>query len=224
MPPLVLPTVDLKDRVGSLQGYFHGEAAGSAVVVRKRGKLSLTRMAAGEEEASSSICSASSSFSALAHGEEEEEDEEAESERKDGGLMSLDSLEDAIPVKRGLSNFFSGKSKSFAILADIAGACSRDVAKPENPFNKRRRLLLMRKTRRTSYISFLRPPLPPLLSPARAVEEGDEEGEEDEQRHHRQEGGALGPFPHLGSGGGLVGKRPFRSPRCFSLSDLQHHA
>ncbi|KAG6501059.1 uncharacterized protein LOC121994334 [Zingiber officinale] len=221
MPPLVLPTVDLKDRVGSLQGYFHGEEEGSAVVVRKRGKLSLTRMAAGEEKASSSICSASSSFSGLAHGEEEEE---AESERKDEGLMSLDSLEDAIPVKRGLSNFFSGKSKSFAILADIAGACSRDVAKPENPFNKRRRLLLMSKTRRASYISFLRPPLPPLLSPARAVEEGDEEGEEDEKRHHRQEGGALGPFPHLGSRGGLVGKPPFRSPRCFSLSDLQHHA
>lgn len=101
MSPLAFPAVDLKDGVGSLQGYFHGEEAEPAVVMQKRDELSLNRVAAGEEEeeeeASSSIGSASSSFSDSAHGDEEEE--EAESKRKDGGLVSLDSLEDAIPVK-----------------------------------------------------------------------------------------------------------------------------
>ena len=45
--------------------------------------------------------------------------------------------------RRGLSNFFSGKSRSFANLQDAASAVTsaRDLAKPENPFNKRRRVL-----------------------------------------------------------------------------------
>nr|CAB3468904.1 unnamed protein product [Digitaria exilis] len=63
------------------------------------------------------------------------------SARKGGGaLASMDALDDALPVKRGLSNFFSGKSRSFANLQDAATAVSsaRDLAKPENPFNKRR--------------------------------------------------------------------------------------
>ncbi|KAG6524485.1 uncharacterized protein LOC122046036 [Zingiber officinale] len=223
MSPLVFPTVNLKDRVSSLPVYFHGEEADPVVAMRKQDEFGLDgEAAAGEgevedEEASSSIGSASSSSSGSAHGEEEE----VESKRKAGTLGSLDSLEDALPVKRGLSNFFTGKSKSFASLVDVAGVCANDVAKPENPLNKRRRVLMMSKMRRASYTSFLCPALPPLLSLAHAVEEADEEGEEEEEEEHK--GGVLGSFPPL-AGGGLVGKRPFRSPRSFSLSDLQRHA
>lgn len=104
MSPLVLPTVNLKDRVSSLPVYIHGEEADPVVAMRKQGEFGLDGAAAApaageeeEEEASSSIGSASSSSSGSAHGEEEEE--EVESKRKAGTLGSLDSLEDALPVK-----------------------------------------------------------------------------------------------------------------------------
>lgn len=102
MSPLVFPTVNLKDRVSSLPVYFDGEEADPVVAMRKHGEFGLDGAAAAaaaageEEEASSSIGSASSSSSGSAHGEEEEE---VESKRKDGTLGSLDSLEDALPVK-----------------------------------------------------------------------------------------------------------------------------
>jgi hypothetical protein len=48
-----------------------------------------------------------------------------------------------VTCRRGLSSFFSGRSRSFANLLDAASAVgsARDLAKPENPFNKRRRVL-----------------------------------------------------------------------------------
>uniref|UniRef100_R7WCW9 Uncharacterized protein n=1 Tax=Aegilops tauschii TaxID=37682 RepID=R7WCW9_AEGTA len=68
---------------------------------------------------------------------------------------------------RGLSSFFSGKSRSFANLQDVAVAgttSSKDVlAKPENPFNKRRRILRCCSIRRVSSPSLTA--LPPFLPP-----------------------------------------------------------
>lgn len=220
MSSLVLPTVGLKDQLRSLPVFLPGDEQQTEVVLMKRNGFHCGRQE--EEEASSessSIGSASSSSCVSAQGDEA--GEEAESKPKDGAFGSLDSLEESLPVKRGLSNFFAGKSKSFASLADVATACARDVAKQENPFNKRRRLLMMSKMRRASYTSLLCPPLPSLLSPAHTVEEADDEGEEDEQ----QAASALPPLPHRhGSGTTLVRKQTFRSPRSFSLSDLQNHA
>lgn len=66
-------------------------------------------------------------------------DMEVESKLK-GPLDSMAELEDSLPIKRGLSNFFTGKSKSFTCLADVASV--KELAKPENPYNKRRRNLL----------------------------------------------------------------------------------
>ncbi|OMO67194.1 hypothetical protein CCACVL1_20722 [Corchorus capsularis] len=44
---------------------------------------------------------------------------------------------------RGISRFYSGKSKSFTCLADAAAASSiKDFAKPDNPYNKKRKNLL----------------------------------------------------------------------------------
>ncbi|KAG0479927.1 hypothetical protein HPP92_010546 [Vanilla planifolia] len=158
---------------------------------------------------------------------EEEEDvergEEGQSTLKEEGssLASLDSLEDSLPIKRGLSNFFVGKSKSFASLSDAAACTARDLAKPENPFNKRRRILIANKasrSRRASYSSLI-VSLTPLFSPDLAVNEGEgdegSEGEEDSPL-------APLPKPHSSHNGAIRFSKAFKSPRSFSLSDLQN--
>ncbi|KAM3213403.1 hypothetical protein ACQJBY_066024 [Aegilops geniculata] len=128
-----------------------------------------------EAEAAAEAENERSSIGPVSEGDEEE-GEEVESARetpwqrrtkKTGGLASLDALDDALPIKRGLSSFFSGKSRSFANLQDVAVAgttSSKDVlAKPENPFNKRRRILRCCSIRRVSSTSLTA--LPPFLPP-----------------------------------------------------------
>ncbi|KAF7110540.1 hypothetical protein CFC21_110631 [Triticum aestivum] len=128
-----------------------------------------------EEEREAEAENERSSIGPVSEGDEEE-GEEVESARetpwqrrtkKTGGLASLDALDDALPIKRGLSGFFSGKSRSFANLQDVAVAgttSSKDVlAKPENPFNKRRRILRCCSIRRVSSTSLTA--LPPFLPP-----------------------------------------------------------
>ncbi|KAL6603242.1 hypothetical protein ACP70R_043603 [Stipagrostis hirtigluma subsp. patula] len=140
---------------------------GAARLLRWRepphGLFVLETVREGDDEEKSSIGPAS-------EGEEEEEDgEEVQSRRRGtpaGGLSCMDALDDALPIKRGLSNFFSGKSRSFANLQDAAAAVSsaRDLAKPENPFNKRRRVLRCSSIRRVASTSLTA--LPPFLPPA----------------------------------------------------------
>lgn len=60
-----------------------------------------------------------------------------------GPLETLSSLEDSLPIKRGISNFISGKSKSFSNLSDAVAVSVKDLAKPENPYSKKRRNLLV---------------------------------------------------------------------------------
>lgn len=45
-----------------------------------------------------------------------------------------------LSCRRSISNFISGKSKSFTNLSDAVSV--KDLAKPENPYNKKRRNLL----------------------------------------------------------------------------------
>ncbi|TVU10118.1 hypothetical protein EJB05_43627 [Eragrostis curvula] len=172
-----------------------------------------------------------------------EEGEEVESKLKVGdGLGCLDALEDSLPFKSGLSSFYSGKSKSFTSLAEATStvAAAKELAKPENPFNKRRRILA-NWSRRASCSSLVTATyLPPLLAPDHAVAEGDE-GEEDdsddddEYNHlpHRGKNGRDAPAlplppPRLGAQAPQMGMArrnghgTFRSPRSFSLSDLQN--
>ncbi|XVE97769.1 hypothetical protein REPUB_Repub03eG0047400 [Reevesia pubescens] len=60
-----------------------------------------------------------------------------------GGLDMMDSLEQVLPMRRGISSFYNGKSKSFTTLADASSASSmKDIAKPENAYTRRRRNLL----------------------------------------------------------------------------------
>ncbi|MCO5574517.1 hypothetical protein L7F22_028302 [Adiantum nelumboides] len=57
----------------------------------------------------------------------------------EGPLTNMYSLEEALPRKRGLSGFFTGKSRSFSCLADVATV--EDLAKPENPYAKKRKCI-----------------------------------------------------------------------------------
>ena len=50
-----------------------------------------------------------------------------------------------IHFRRSISKFYIGKSKSFTSLADAKSTSSvKDIAKPENPYNKKRKNLLTR--------------------------------------------------------------------------------
>ncbi|KAK8597630.1 hypothetical protein V6N13_095030 [Hibiscus sabdariffa] len=61
----------------------------------------------------------------------------------EGGLNMTDSLQQVLPMRRGISSFYDGKSKSFTSLADACSAPSiKEIAKPENAYTRRRRNLL----------------------------------------------------------------------------------
>lgn len=218
MSSLVISSVGLKDHV-SLPAYLHAEKEEKeqtlVEVVRKRTLFCLEEEEEEEEDSSeSSSIGAASSSSSDKEGEGVGEGEEVESKRGEGAFGSLDTLEESLPIKGGLSNFFSGKSKSFASLSDAAAnANANELAKPENPFNKRRRILMAYKARRASYGSLISAStyLPSLPSSDHTVPEGDEEEGE-------RCGGDLLSVPPLPSHGNAFGS----SPRCFSLSDLRH--
>jgi hypothetical protein len=129
--------------------------------------------------------------------------------------------------RRGLSNFYAGKSKSFTCLAEAAAkAAAKEIAKPENPFNKRRRVLAAWSRRRASCSALAATYLPPLLAPDHAVlEEEDEEGADDEECGKEARRPPSFPSPRLSAHAQQLGRNPnagsFRSPRSFSMTDLQ---
>ncbi|KAJ7955984.1 Damaged dna-binding 2, putative isoform 1 [Quillaja saponaria] len=77
---------------------------------------------------------------------EDSGDSEVQSSLK-GPLDTMDALEDVLPVKRGISKFCNGKSKSFTSLADISSLTSvEDIVKPDNPYTRKRKNLLAHNT------------------------------------------------------------------------------
>lgn len=75
-------------------------------------------------------------------GEVDSGDGEVQSSFK-GPLDCLDSLEEVLPMKRGISNFYSGKSKSFTSLADVTSCSSiKDIVKQEDAYTRKRKNLL----------------------------------------------------------------------------------
>ncbi|CAM6126523.1 unnamed protein product [Calypogeia fissa] len=64
-------------------------------------------------------------------------DMEVESSLRSGPLHHMSELEASLPIKRGLSRFWNGKAKSFSSLADVSSI--EELAKPDNPYAKRRR-------------------------------------------------------------------------------------
>ncbi|KAL2317938.1 hypothetical protein Fmac_031814 [Flemingia macrophylla] len=58
-------------------------------------------------------------------------------------LLAMETLQEVLPIRRGISNFYNGKSKSFTTLADAVSTPSvKDIAKPENAYARRRRNLM----------------------------------------------------------------------------------
>ncbi|CAE6119614.1 unnamed protein product [Arabidopsis arenosa] len=138
--------------------------------------------------------------------DEEESDEEKENQNDDvsskelglRGLASMSSLEDSLLSKRGLSNHYKGKSKSFGNLGEIGSV--KEVAKQENPLNKRRRLQILNED-----------------------EDDDDDDEEedlksgfDENKSSSDEEGVKKVVVRKGS----FKNRAYKSRSCFALSDL----
>ncbi|RDX63675.1 hypothetical protein CR513_57863 [Mucuna pruriens] len=133
--------------------------------------------AGGESESSSSIGTPDES--------DDEEDEVQSKLKMRTGLGSLDVLEDSLPIKRGLSSHFDGKSKSFSDLSQVSTL--KELQKQESPFNKRRRVLIASKwSRKSTFYSWSNPKSMPLLPVAEDrdynyYEEEEEEEEEEEK-------------------------------------------
>ncbi|RAL53004.1 hypothetical protein DM860_016239 [Cuscuta australis] len=64
----------------------------------------------------------------------EEEDEEDE-ENSSPPLPDMSALLQELPFKKGLSKHYNGKSQSFSSLSNVRSL--EDLAKPENPLNKK---------------------------------------------------------------------------------------
>ena len=71
--------------------------------------------------------------------------------------------------RRGLSSNLSGKSKSFANLSEVRSV--KDIEKPENPWNKKRRTMIASKL-----YSRKKMPIPLLFL--------NSEGDDEEHEHH----------------------------------------
>ncbi|XP_004507995.1 uncharacterized protein [Cicer arietinum] len=105
-----------------------------------------------EDDSDSDSCRSSSS--SLGNNSDSSEDDS--SDREDSGevevqssfkspLDTINDLEEDLPVKKGISKFYIGKSKSFTSLADAAGASSmQEIVKAEDPYAKKRKNLLAR--------------------------------------------------------------------------------
>ncbi|ESW09120.1 hypothetical protein PHAVU_009G101800 [Phaseolus vulgaris] len=131
----------------------------------------------GESESSSSIGTPDDS---------DNEEEEVQSKLKiRTGLGSLNAMEDSLPIKRGLSSHFDGKSKSFSDLSQVSAL--KELQKQESPFNKRRRVLIASKwSRRSSFYSWSNPQSMPLLPVVEDRDDDDDDYEEEEEEEEEK--------------------------------------
>ncbi|RLM73760.1 uncharacterized protein C2845_PM15G19580 [Panicum miliaceum] len=96
-----------------------------AYVVLARGKEATIRFEEQEEDIG---CASSAAGSSASSSDEVELADDASSSGSTGDHFEMASLMTQLPIKRGLSKFFDGKSQSFASLAAVAGL--EDLPKP----------------------------------------------------------------------------------------------
>ncbi|XP_019085749.1 PREDICTED: uncharacterized protein LOC104710866 [Camelina sativa] len=96
---------------------------------------------ADQEFACWSSSSSSESIGKNSDVDDEGGENEVESSYK-GPLDMMESLEEVLPIKRGISKFYQGKSKSFTSLKETASLPLKDLTKQENLYSRRRRNLL----------------------------------------------------------------------------------
>ncbi|CAN7024850.1 hypothetical protein IGI04_024355 [Brassica rapa subsp. trilocularis] len=169
----------------------------------------LSRLGSGIWSGRTADYSSESSSSIGSPGDSEEEDEENDEELGLRGLSSMSSLEDSLISKRGLSNHYKGKSKSFGNLGEIGSV--KEVPKQENPLNKRRRLQICNKLARRSFYSWQNPKSMPLF-PVNEDQDEDEDNDDDLDEERGRSSFARKPS---------FKNRALKSRSCFALSDLQ---
>ncbi|KAL2458884.1 uncharacterized protein Fot_55447 [Forsythia ovata] len=100
--------------------------------------------AAAEAEGRCSSLPSSSTSSIGKNSDESDGDgEEVQSEYKGGPLDGFDALEKVLPIKKGISKFYCGKSKSFTSLSDAPSCLSvKDIGKPDDAYTRKRKNLL----------------------------------------------------------------------------------
>ncbi|XP_010493737.1 PREDICTED: protein phosphatase inhibitor 2 [Camelina sativa] len=174
----------------------------------------------------------SSDSSSIGTPGDSEDDDDEQSENDDvssnelglRGLASMSSLEDSLPSKRGLSNHYKGKSKSFGNLGEIGSSSVKEVAKQENPLNKRRRLQICNKLARKSFYSWQNPKSMPLLPVNEDEDDDDEEdlesGFDENNKSSSDDDEQGGKVKKVVARKGSFKNRAYMSRSCFALSDL----
>ncbi|KAL2544518.1 uncharacterized protein Fot_13804 [Forsythia ovata] len=95
------------------------------------------------------VVTSSSSIGKPSDDDDDGQENEVQSEISNGALNSIASLEDSLPMKRGLSMFYKGKSKSFVNLSGQESKLEmKELEKPDHIVNKKRRLIVAEKLSR----------------------------------------------------------------------------
>ncbi|KAF5726130.1 hypothetical protein HS088_TW23G00871 [Tripterygium wilfordii] len=124
-------------------GLARGGVTATAVLDSMDERREVNAAVEGEAEVCSSSSTSSIGQNSDLSGRSGSEDEENEVQSKyKGTLDSMEALEEVLPIRRGISNFYKGKSKSFTSLAMAASDSVEDIAKAENAYTRRRRNLL----------------------------------------------------------------------------------
>ncbi|KAF6171090.1 hypothetical protein GIB67_015038 [Kingdonia uniflora] len=106
-------------------------------------KKSKTPVEEESDSCSSSSIGKNSDVSGVSDGGGGDDDENEVQSSYKGPLDTMDALEEVLPIKKGISRFYSGKSKSFTSLADASSSSSlKDIVKPENAYTRKRKNLL----------------------------------------------------------------------------------
>ncbi|KAI3956487.1 hypothetical protein MKX01_016900 [Papaver californicum] len=169
----------------------------------------------------------SDNFSDSLDDSEDDDENEAGSNNLNGALCSMESLEDSLPIKRGLSNYFTGKSKSFGNLSEVTTVNS--LVKTENPFNKRRRTLIAYKLSRSrNFYSSVNPTSMPLLTLHEDEdyqrEEEDEESEDsDRNKEDESEDSDSSNFNVSNRNHRERKIKSYKPTNSFSLTDLHEN-
>ncbi|KAK9102435.1 hypothetical protein Sjap_019689 [Stephania japonica] len=98
-----------------------------------------------EETSCTSLCSSSIGRDSDLKENDKDDDEgdEVQSSFRSGPLDSMDALEESLPIRRGISDFYGGKSKSFTSLQDASNCYSaKEIAKPDNAYTRKRKNLM----------------------------------------------------------------------------------
>lgn len=93
----------------------------------------------GSSSSSSSIGEDSSALNGSLTSLDTEDDASSASANSSGSLFDLTDLIPQLPIKKGLSKFYQGKSQSYTSLSRVKSI--EDLPKKESPYNNKRKLM-----------------------------------------------------------------------------------